>query len=361
MLKGGWEWLGQPGRLLALVLAFSLVGLIGTIVFAGAAAIPIIGLVALPFTPFPTAVLYLVATLMAYLAFREFLWRLPLSRTSAGWISAALATGSIVSTAICLPSTWNNSAGLTRPKPQSRPTAVAIPDGGTIALIDKGDPRYVGCNALCLSLLVQGRVKLVQMVSTLQEPSSLKALPGKSYSLNANSRDCLTGKPDYAFAQAEKDRQQEFITHNYLPVDYDGCLDKRDVMVTPSQQTTLVEWLGIDGEKGDGTEGVGFTGPIGLLRTIVPQGDGLPPVIREARYRSGYRYVTPLFLNPFAGNAGSGSYFAPSIATSYFEEPGFPDALESRFWKMLAGSEDLGITTAHWLDGIVDRRPVGAP
>lgn len=356
MLKCIRKWLGLPGLVLMGALIFGLVGLLGTILVSPMATIPFFDLFALLFDPFPTVVLYSAAALLAYLGIRGILWPLPINRSVSQWMAAASAVGLIIAVGYLLPSSWNFAAGLVPPVLQSQPEAVSIPNGGAIALIDHGEAQYVRCDAICLSLLIQERVKFVEVASILRQPSLFEALPGKRYMLNALTRNCLKGKRDYAFTENEADRHEQF--QGSLPIEYDTCLDSRDVIVKPELQTTIVEW--VEGDKGEDNPKPGFSGPVSIIRTIVPQ-SGRQPVVHEAQYRAGYRYVTPLYLGSYAGNAASGSYFSPTISISYFREPGFPDTLEPRFWKFLTGSEELGRKTASWLDGVVERRSPDQP
>jgi hypothetical protein len=308
-------------------------------------------LVALLFDPFPTILLYSSTALVSYLAIRQILWLLPIMKNVVQWIAGASAVGLVLAVGFHLPNSWNLAAGLVRPIPQDRPPAIAVPSGGTIALIvDNASPA---CGALCLTLLIQEKVQFVEVAAPNHEPSRLEALPGMRYSLKPETRTCLKGMRDYTFLVENADRLQQFLESDSFPIEYYTCLKQSDVLVRPEQQTTLVERIGGSEEPGDQT--VGFLNRISLIRTVVPQGEGQPPKIREARYRSGYRYLEPLYFSSFQGNAGMGGYFSPTIAISHFQEPGFLDWSEPRFWQSLIGSEELGRKTAAWLDGVVDK------
>ena len=344
------NWLGLPGLVIMGMLVFGIGGLIGAILTSSIAAIPIVGLLALLFEPFPTVVLYSAAALLAYVWVRTILAFLPIGQRLLQWLAAISAVVLITALGYFLPESWNASAGLVPPVPQSQPQAVDIPNGGAIAFIDHGEAQYVRCDAICLSLLMQGRVKFVEVAATLRQPSLFEALPGKRFMINAKTRDCLKGKRDYAFTENEVDRHEEFL--GGLPIEYDTCLDSENVTVRPELQTTIVEWIEVG--NGENDPKPGFSGVVSIIRTIIPQ-RGRKPQVHEARYRAGYRYIRPLYISSYAGNAASGSYFSPAVAISYFTEPGFPDTLEPRFWRFLKGSDEVGAKTASWLDGVVER------
>jgi hypothetical protein len=159
---------------------------------------------------------------------------------------------------------------------------------------------------------------------------------------------------DYtARGSSVKERHEDFVRLGLAPIEYDTCLDKNEISVDPSLQMTLVEWIG--DSPPEQMNKPGFSGAVAVIRTVVPV-NGQAPQIRQARYREGWKYDEPLFIMPYAGNAGSGSYFSPSISISYFREPGFPDAFSPRFWRLLQDSEQLGQRTAALLDTLVKPR-----
>jgi hypothetical protein len=332
MLKKIELWLGHPGMVLAWLLIIGLIGTVGAILVAPFAAIPLVRVVTLPFDPFPTVVVYSAAALAAYLVIKQMLRFLPIKASVTQWTAGISAATLVVSVGYHLPNSWNVGAGLDQRNSQDRPLAIAIPNGGTLALIDHGNPKYISSDNVCFTLLLQETVKFVEVASTLREPSPLQGLPGKRYSLKPQTRTCLKGMRDYAFSKGDKERHQEFLESAGLPIEYHSCLNEEEITLRPEQQTTIVQWLN---EQGD-VEGqkVGFSRPVRLFRTIVPQGDGRSPAIQEARYRSGYRYVSPLYFSSYQGNAGMGTFFSPSIATSHFVEPGSPDSSEPLFWGM---------------------------
>ena len=351
MLKRINAWLGFPGMVLNGLLIFGLIGTFGAILVAPLSMIPLIELVALLYDPFPTILLYSSGALVTYLVIRQILWLMPIMKSVMQWIAGAFAVGLVVTVGFHVPSSWNQAAGLVSPVPQDRPPAIAVPSGGTIALIvDDAGPE---CGSLCLTLLIQEKVQFVEVAATQREPTRLEALPGIRYSLKPQTSTCLKGMRDYVFSGEDADRFQYFLKSDFFPIEYYSCLEQIDVIVRPERQVTLVEWIGGSEESGD--QKVGFLNRISLIRTVVPQGEGQPPKIQEARYRSGYRYLEPLYFSSFQGNAGMGGYFSPTIAISHFQEPGFLDWSEPRFWQLLTGSEELGRKTATWLDGVVDR------
>lgn len=353
MLKRIEILVGQPGMVLVMGLICGLVGSLGTVLVSPMAAIPFLGLFAILFDSFPTVVCYCVAALFAYMGIKSLLGLLPLNRSLGQWFALASAVGLVVAVAYRLPNSWNAAAGLVPPVPQARPEAVAIPEDGVIALIEYGEAEYVRCDSPCLALLSAGKLKAVEVVATLQEPAPLAKLPGKRFTLSGRTEKCLSGQRDYTFETKDEARHNEFIRLGGLPIEYDTCLNSQDVIVDPTQQATLTEWRSSD--KGADSSNPGYSGGVGVIRSVLPK-NGRDPVIREARYRSGYRYVSPLYLTSFDGNAGSGSYFSPRIALSFFQEPNFPDTLAPPFWSLLANGENLGRKTAMWLDGVVDRR-----
>ncbi len=343
--------LGYPGLILLWPLIIGVVVLISivligswAIVFAPVAVIPVFLLVLW----LPTFIVYNAAALVVYLIVRLGVWLLSIGWMGTQWIAGAIAVGLTVVAGYLLPNTWNSAAGLQLPIAQHRPPALAIPNGGTIAFIDQGHPETAYCDGLCLSLLIQERVKFVDVASTLREPRPLEALTGKRYSLTPQTRNCLKGMPDYTFKVDKDNRLGELIEPPVFPSEYNACLNNRDIVVKPEQQTTLVEWVGEN--ESSRKPKAGFSGPVSVIRAVIPQGLTKPPIIREARYQSGYRYDTPLHLQPF-----DGWRFSPTIATTYFKEPGFLDANTPRFWSFLIGSEELGRKTALWLDGVVEQ------
>ena len=143
------------------------------------------------------------------------------------------------------------------------------------------------------------------------------------------------------------------MRNGFLPAEYGRCLDSQAVSVDPARQVTLTEWVGQDSP--DDAHRLGYSGPVSVVRTVVPVA-GRTPLIQQARYRAGWRYDMPLAIWPYAGNAGFGSYFSPSIAISYFRERGFPEPFSPRYWRLLEGSEAMGHDTAAWLDTVVKRQ-----
>ena len=229
------------------------------------------------------------------------------------------------------------------------PAAVAVPQNGALALIEDGEAEYERCGSLCWSLLIQRRVPTVIVAATPRAPALLARLPAWSFALLPDTEACLKDKRDYAFASETEARRSEFIRLGSVPIEYDLCLAKHAITLNTAAQTTLVDWR--KNERRDAE--IGFF-DVGILRTSVPLGDGKVSV-HQARYRAGRRWATPLFLSPYSGNAAIGARFAPTVATEYFAEKGFPDSLDARFWRLLQGSEHLGRRTAAWFDRVVPR------
>ncbi len=351
-------WLGRPGMLLIWPMLIGFFGSLLTIYLAPTAAAPIFGLFALLFEPFPTIFCYSAVALFAYVVLRGALWRLPLSRSIVQWVAAASAAGMVLTIGYLLPSSWNAAGGLVPPSQQSRPVAVVLPQNGVIAFVSRGYPQGGRCGPICLSLLLQNKASTVIVASVDHEPAPLESLHATKYMLNAQTKSCLTGKPDYSGYGDTESRHRDFMESDSVLLEYDDCIDSQEVTVTPANQITVVDWVDAD-YHGDGTT-IGYSGSVSVVRTVVPQRGG-QPVIHEVRCRAGNHYVTPLFIATYAGDAGSGSYLAPSVAISYFQEPGCSERPYVTFWKRVAGSEDIGQKTASWLDGVVKHGPPALP
>jgi len=353
MLQKLFGWMGWPGAMLVVLVAIGLLGSAGT-VFIGApfAAIPIFDLFALLLAPFPTLVCYAGVALLAFLVLRPTLALLVRKCLVVQWTAWILAVVATAIVGIAIPRSWNAAAGLKVTAIQNRPPAISLPRGGAIALVEWGSPDNVRCQVLCLSLLLQGQAREVDVVATEHEPPPLAVLPGKRFTLKPNTRNCLEGMRDYTRLPMSKspERHNDFISRDFVPVEYGECLESLQVPIDTAQQVTLVDWRRPD--LSEDAHRPGFFGATSLMRTVTPAA-GRPSVVHEARYRAGWRYDVPLFISPYDGNAGSGTYFSPSISISYFREQGFPDVLSRRHWHLLENSESIGKATAAWLDMVV--------
>ena len=355
MIRNFFKWAGWPGTALVALLTVGVIGSVATVwVGAPMAAIPLLDFLALLLAPFPTLVCYVVVALLLYVALRLFVEAMTRQRRVSEWAAGILTLVIVTTLGIGLPRLLNAAAGLTAPPAQDAPSAVALPKGGSIALVENGDPRYARCNALCLSLLLQEQVHAVDVVETPREPAPRAVLPGRRYMLTAQTQKCLTGMRDYTvWRSSAKERHEDFVKLYFAPIEYDTCLDRHEITFDPSLQTTLVEWIG--DSPPEQTNKPGFSDAVAVVRTVAPV-NRQALQIHQTRYRAGWKYDEPLFIMPYAGNAGSGSYFSPSISISYFREAGFPDAFSPRFWRLLQDSEQLGQKTAALLDTLVTRR-----
>lgn len=359
MIEKLFQWAGWPGVLLIAALVIGLSGSVATILIgAPCASIPFFDLFALLLAPFPSLACYGVAACLVFIVLRSILGLLIQRPLLAQWTAGAVAILATASAGIGLPKFYNFEAGIRAPSAQQTPAAISLARGGEVALIGNGQAPYVRCGSICLSLLVQGQADAVLAADTTDEPQSLATLPGKRFTLTTQTRACLVGKRDYTVGGWTSDaRHENFIQIGAVPIEYDRCLDVQNTVVDPARQPTFVEWTG---DLQTQTPKVGYFGPVNLVRTVMPSSGGLP-IVHEARYRSGWMYDDPLFIWPYGGNAGSGSYFEPLISISYFREPGFPDVLSPRFWRLIQGSESMGQKTAIWLDGVVARSRAAKP
>lgn len=350
------EFMGWPGAILVWALGIGVVGSVLAIVIgAPLAVIPIIGLVAFLFYPFPTLAAYAAVALVAFVGLNAGLrvsTRRPrLSQKLAG----ALSVAAVIAGGWIAPQALNRAAGLKAPPVQTAPKPVAIPAGGTIALIEQGDPKYAQyarCESLCLSLLLQGEVMAVDIAQTLTPPGPLETAPGHRFTLNARSRDCLKGRRSYRYSGGHD--LSEWSVRGFkvaAPVEWQACIDKTPVTIDPTRQLTIIDWDLT--ESGGEKEQPGYSIALAVVRTVVPSSAGAP-VIHEARYRGGWRYGVPFSIWPYGGNAGSGGTFAPRIAIDYFRDPGFPDRLDGgEWWRLLAKSDALATDTMTWLDTVL--------
>ena len=314
LIKQWVAWMGWPGGAIAGLVLVGLIGSAGTVWIGGPmAAIPFLDLVALLLAPFPTVVCYGLAALLAFLALRLGLGWTRLSQRAAQRWAAGLAVLGVAMVGFGVPLGWNFAAGIRAQTAQTLPAAVAAPRGGEIALVEQGDARYVRCEAVCLSLLLEDQAAAVEVAASLDEPAPLAVLPGRRFRLTAQTRQCLAGMRDYdgLAGQTSDERHEDFVRNGFLPAEYGRCLDSQAVSVDPARQVTLTEWVGQDSP--DDAHRLGYSGPVSVVRTVVPVA-GRTPLIQQARYRAGWRYDMPLAIWPYAGNAGFGSYFSPSIA-----------------------------------------------
>ncbi len=362
MLPQSIRSLGCAGIGLFVLLAFCIGGCIGTIATAGLWVIPLVGILALPFLPFPTLILYVAATLALYLGLAFLvIW----SGRRLGWLwqslSLGLAFAVVLAIAWAMPLSWNRAAGVDAPAPARNWQPLRLPQGASIALISEWNPYRddMECDAFCLALLVSGRANDVIVGRSDAWPIEwARKTRARRYRLKADWRDCFGKLPDYSMiARSNPELQRlnlrELGLSPLFQTELPKCLDAEEVPLEFRKQPSLIHWRK-DADETSMAENVGFD-PDFIVQQIV-RGDPAQDGVRKVQ--SGRRYVVPVTINPFGGNAGSGGTFSPHWATSYFSNVDH-ERREAGWWEMVEGS-DLFLTKAiEILDPIIPERDIG--
>ena len=221
MIKWFFDWAGLPGAIIVGLLLAGTIGSAATIwIGAPMWVIPFFDLLAELLMPFPTVASYAATGLLAFAVLRLASGLFVRRPEATPWVAGILTVVALAVTGFCLPMYWNAAAGLTTTSVHAMPQPITLPKGSEIALIEWGEPSSVHCNGLCLSLLLEGQARAVEMAATQREPGSLAVLPAKRFTLTPQTRTCLTGIRDYALpGDNTTERHDEFKLG--LPIEYD--------------------------------------------------------------------------------------------------------------------------------------------
>ncbi len=336
-------------------------GTLGAMFTAPLGPIPLVGLIAVLFLPFPTGLLYSAAMLALYLVLRLIGgWFLTKGRgldVGAG----LLAVVAILCVGWAVPSQLNAAAGVGNGS-VAPITPVALPESGRIALVSQGTThQWVGCQSFCIALLLSGKLQAVDIALSEGVPAPLARLQGWRITARgpagAESRACLRGRRDYSsIIRREREmRRDDFkggtsiIWDDYV----EPCFDVQPVEVDPAAQLTLVNYSRRDLEARD--DRTGLNDDIELRRIIVPRGNAAP-LVREAVGRTGLGYAVPLMIWPFGGTAASGGTFTPGLWQTRTMTMTYQWEVEANWWPMVDGGDALLDRTVDELDALLAAR-----
>ncbi len=309
--------------------------------------IPIIGLVGLLFLPFPTLFVYTFVTFFFFAVWRA-IW--PNSaRPGIGvaiGVAAALAIGFVVPTV--LNRDFNRQLAQFEPSGEWKPVKLTPVDTMALVTVADKDAKLV-CDSFCLALLLSGKAKAVQVLNAENfDAVQSRQMQGKAYQLIADSDTCLASMPDTFSARLRnpsdevfnKRRQRDFLVGDFLDDKFESailsCMRTTEVAGPPRADMTFAQF-----EDEDVLTGGHYYKPKPTLArrfTVWDNRNGAATVMDASDIYGAY-YIRPLWIWPYAGNAGSGGYFAPSLARGHLERNG-PDYLHG-YWEWIAGEKRL--------------------
>jgi hypothetical protein len=338
---------GPVGQVLFVLLLLSFFGTLLAI-FVGSALwpIPIIGMIALLFVPFPTLTIYLAIIFVTHLTFRRLPWGK--WRGVLGVLTGALAVATF---AFGYPKVANRSFDAEIAQYRQRGTwrPVKLADGSDVTLIRSKDTDIdKGCDSFCFGLLLSGRAKQVTIMTApaFGRLEELK-ISGKRYSLVAAADGCLAALPQMRSPNlpSTEDKanerirlQQEFKINVLNDVFEEGlakCMTTRDIQNEPRNGWTLINWHNkFNPESYDLLEPrmharVGILGPRGNDHRVTELFDIY-----------GARVATPAYIWPYGGNAGTGGAFSPRLGTDRLDWNG-PDLSLDRWWGFVVDPDSI--------------------
>ena len=360
---GAPDWIAR-----SLLIATGLL-LLGTVCTAtiGAALwpIPLIGMVALLFVPFPTLALYVGAIALIYLLI---LMPVRLAGTDSKIrrrLALAGAAGLVVLAGFVVPLVQNARAGVYDELADTWQPARLRP-GSNVALVQRGGDYKQACDAFCLSLLVTGRARSILLAQTDGAAARGTRLPALSIGLAPGWQACLGTLPDYSPVVRDfpQDRREGFIEQGLdfmFQDELKRCLRQSPARLVIGQVPTCIIWDGKTDEQGPPRPG--WRRPHAEQRIALPV-DGAE---HRRLIRIGHRYTVPFAISPYGGNAGTGGRFEPMqamiqiISRAHLAEAGmYADG--ASWWDFITDGQKVAEDAIRILDRMVsDRRCIIQP
>ncbi|WP_324262862.1 hypothetical protein U4960_07080 [Altererythrobacter sp. H2] len=351
--------IGQTGVVLVILTLLAAIGALGAATIgASLVMIPIIGLIGV-LLPFPTLLLYLLAILALYLLLLPVLRKL--LRSPRGWHQPALAgfaTIAVFSASYAVAAQWNAAAGVADLAPEPPLAPLEIAPGGTLALIGQA-PIFPDrpCNTACLTLLLEGGVETLLIAEAKARPYPEQPVPGYALRFNEQGRECLRGKSYYTMmvGASDAERRREFRNGFGGNLEYEliECLVIEEVMIDPLAQPTVVNWEQPDYVE-PASDRPGMLDSSQVQAVIAVGADGKPQVTSR-QGKDGNRYLAPLAIWPYAGNASVGGRFEPSLWLERFRTIPYTESRGGGWWPLIAGSEAMIDRTVAWLEEVTIR------
>lgn len=352
--------IGQTGVVLVMLTLVAAIGALGAATIGAALVmIPLIGLIGVLLLPFPTLLLYLLAILALYLVLLPVLRKV--LRSPRGWHQPALAgfaTLAVLSASYGLAAQWNVAAGVSDLAPEPPLEPLEIAPGGTLALISHAAIfTDRPCNTVCLTLLVEGGVDRLLIARATTRPDLKQPVAGFALRFNEQGRECLRGKSYYTSmvngSDAERRRDFRSGFGSNLEQELIECLIVEDVMIDPAAQPTIVNWEQPDHVE-PASDRPGLLDSSQVQAVISVGADGAPQVASRTG-KDGYRYLAPLAIWPYAGNASVGGRFEPSLWLNHFRTIPYTESRGGGWWPLIAGSEAMIDRTVAWLEEVTIR------
>lgn len=339
--------LGPIGFALIVVLCAAIAGtVLAASVGAAMAPIPIVGLVALLFLPFPTLMIYMGIIFVFFLLFS--ITPLGKWRGVLGVLAGALAC---LAVAFGYPKFANRSFDAWIAQYQQRGTwrPVKLADGSDVTLIRSEHTDIdKGCESFCFGLLLSGRAKQVTIMTApaFGRPEDLK-ISGKRYSLVADADGCLAKLPQMRSPNLpstdepanERARLEQEFKINVLNDEFEDrlakCITIRDIQNKSQSGWTLINWHNeFDPESYDSVE-PSLHARVGILE---PRGGDHR--VTELFDIYGAYVASPAYIWPYGGNAGTGGTFSPRLGTDHVDWNG-PDLSLDRWWGFVADPDSI--------------------
>lgn len=346
--------LGPIGLALIVVLCAAIAGtVLAASVGAAMAPIPIVGLVALLFLPFPTLMIYVGIIFVFFLLFNI----IPLGKWRGVW-GVLIGILACLAIAFGYPKFVNRSFDAEIAPYQQRGIwrPVKLADGSDVTLIrSEHTDNDKGCESFCFGLLLSGRAKQVTIMTApaFGRPEDLK-ISGKRYSLAADAEGCLAKLPQMRSpnlpstddAATERVRLAQEFKINVLNDEFEEglakCITTRDIQNEPRFGWILINWHNkFEPESYDAPK-PSMHARVGILE---PRSD--EQRVTELFEIYGAYVASPAYIWPYGGNAGSGGTFSPRLGTDHVDWNG-PDLSLDSWWGFVADPDSI-------IRGAIDR------
>jgi hypothetical protein len=329
------------GLSIAWTLLASFVGTLLTIAASAIAPIPIVGLVAFLFIPFPTMLIYFGIIFLFYLISLA----APLGRLR-GFVGCLMGVLVVAAIAFGYPEMVNHSfdAQLEQYKQRGEWSPIVIADGSSVTLVRSMDTGIdKGCDSFCYGLLLSGRASRVTIMTApaFRRVEDLN-ISGKKYELVDGADKCISSLAPMYSPNLPSTSDQETMRLR-LEGDFkigvlndafeDGlrrCLSIREVENEHPSGWLLVNW-----QNELNYESYDLPMPTVNARVSVVDARSSSPKVTELFEIYGSRVSTPAWIWPYGGNAGSGGTFSPILATEQVDWRG-PDLSLDGWWGFVA-------------------------
>lgn len=317
-----------------------------TIAASAIAPIPIVGLVAFLFIPFPTMLIYFGIIFLFYLISLA----APLGRWR-GFSGCLIGLAVVAAIAFGYPEMANRSfdkqAEQYKQRGEWRPIAIAA--GSTVTLVRSEDTDIdKGCNNFCYGLLLSGRASSVTIMTSpaFGRPEDLK-ISGKSYRLVDAPEKCIgalaTMPSPNLPSIADKDVAKRHLERHFKIGVLNGKFEEglmRCIATSDVENGRQFGWLLVNWHSEYNHEAYDLPTATLNARISVVDARGNAPKVTELFDIYGMRVSTPAWIWPYGGNAGSGGTFSPILARKPVDLEG-PDLSMDGWWGFVSDPDAI--------------------